>query len=212
MKRSKFVMQTLAAAVLSSGLFAGQAVAADSGWYVGGSLGQSKADVSAGDIKSALEAAGATGVVASVDNTDTAWKIFGGYQLNKNLGFELGYVNLGTLSSSATYATPAGSPVRASGDGDGFEFSVVGTLPLTETIAIFGKVGAFAWNVDATATTSLGSVSVSEDGTDLTYGLGANWQFMKNVSARAEWQRFSDIANGGNAAVDMYSVGAVFRF
>lgn len=211
MKRSKLVMKTLAV-VMCGGLFVGQAVAADNGWYVGGSLGQSKADVSASDVKSALEAAGATGVVASVDNTDTSWKIFGGYQLNKNLGFELGYLNLGTLSSSATYVTPAGSPVRASGDGDGFEFSVVGTLPVTETISIFGKVGVFVWNVDATATTSLRTVSVSDDGTDLTYGLGANWQFMKNVSARAEWQRFNDIANGGNSSVDMYSVGAVFRF
>lgn len=158
MTRSKLVVKSLAILVLASGPIA--AMAADSGWYVGAALGQSKVDVSAGELKSALVAAGATNVVATVDNTDTGGKLFGGYQLNNNIGFEAAYVNLGSISSYATYTTLPGSPRRTSADANGFLFSVVGSLPVSETFAVFGKIGAFVWNVDASAT-SLGPVSAS---------------------------------------------------
>lgn len=109
MFRSKLVVQILAALALIS---SSAAMAADSGWYVGASLGQSNADYSSGDLKSALEAQGATGVVASVDNTDTGWKLFGGYQLNKNIGFEAAYVNLGSLTGSAPILPQRGVPTE----------------------------------------------------------------------------------------------------
>lgn len=212
MTRSKLVVQSLATLVLASSSIA--AMAADTGWYVGASLGQSKVDVSAGELKSELEAAGVTGVIASVDNTDTGWKLFGGYQLNKNIGFEAAYVNLGSLTANATYSTPAGSPVRSSADADGFLLSVVGTLPVSDTVAIFGKVGAFVWNVDATASTTLATVSASGDGTDLGYGLGAKWQINKSIGLRAEWERFQNLSvdGGPERDVDLLSLGATFHF
>ena len=73
MTRSKLVVKSLAVLVLAIAPIS--AMAADSGWYVGASLGQSKVDVSAGELKSALVAAGATNVVATVDNTGTGWKL-----------------------------------------------------------------------------------------------------------------------------------------
>jgi len=213
MLRSKLVVQSLAALVLASSSIA--ATAADSGWYAGVSLGQSKVDADAGQLKSELEALGATSVAASVNNTDTGWKLFGGYQLNKNLGFEAAYVDLGSFNSNATYATLAGSPYQSKTDGKGFLLSVVGTLPVSDTVAIFGKIGAFSWDLDATASTSLASTSLSASGTDLAYGLGANWQINKTIGLRAEWERFQDIGgkNGFNQHdVDLYSIGAVFHF
>ncbi len=213
MFRSKLVVQSLAALVLASGSIA--AMAADSGWYAGASLGQSSTDYEAGTLKSALEAAGATGVVASVDNTDTAWKLFGGYQVNKNFAVEAAYVNLGSLTSNATYATPAGSPYRFNTDGDGYLLSVVGTLPVNETFAVFAKAGVFAWNLEATESTTLASANASADGTDMAYGLGVNWRISKQMGLRAEWDRFQDVGGGNNFNkhdVDLYSLGAVFHF
>ncbi len=64
--------------------------------------------------------------------------------------------------------------------------------------------------------TSWGRInSISASGTDLAYGLGANWQINKTISLRAEWERFQDLGgkNGLNKAdVDLYSLGAVFHF
>jgi OOP family OmpA-OmpF porin len=210
MTRSKLVLQSLATLMLASSSVA--VMAADSGWYIGASLGQSKADYSASDLKSSLEAAGATGVVASVDNTDTGYKLFGGYQLNKNIGFEAAYVNLGSLTANATYATPAGSPVRSNTDIDGYQLSAVGILPLNDAFSVFGKVGAFFSKSDSTATTSLTSVSANADNTDWTYGLGGNWQFNPNIGLRAEWERFQGLGISKSSDADLYSLGVVYRF
>ncbi|MEQ1591200.1 MAG: outer membrane beta-barrel protein [Thiobacillaceae bacterium] len=208
MTRSKLVVQSLATLMLAGSSVA--AMAADSGWYAGVSLGQSKADVSASDLKSTLVAAGYTGVVASVDNTDTGWKLFGGYQLNKNIGFEAAYVNLGSLTVNATYATPAGSPARANIDVDGFQLSAVGTLPLNDAFAVFGKVGAFFSKLDQTGTGAF-AASASTDNTDWTYGLGGNWQFNQNIGLRAEWERFQGLGSA-KKDTDLYSLGVVYHF
>lgn len=212
MTRSKLVVKSLAILVLASGPIA--AMAADSGWYVGAALGQSKLDVSAGELKSDLEAAGATGVAVTVDNTDTGWKLYGGYQLNQNIGFEAAYVNLGSATANATYSTLAGSPVQTNTDADGYLLSVVGSLPLGDKFAVFGKLGAFVWSAEASATTSLGPVSLSGDGTDLAFGLGANWKINKSIGLRAEWERFQNLSvDGSNERdVDLLSLGATYRF
>lgn len=212
MTRTRIAAQTLSALMLASSPIV--AMAADAGFYVGVSLGQSELDSSAGDIKSALEAAGATGVVASVDNTDLGWKLFGGYQLNQYFGVEVSYVNMGEFTTDATYSTPVGSPVHGSAEGDGGLFSVVGTLPLGEAFAVFGKVGAFVWDVDATASNSFGTLDDNYNGTTLAYGIGANWQFTKSVGIRGELERFKDIGpdEGEDTDVDLYSLGAVFQF
>lgn len=211
MTRTGIAAQTLAALMLACSPLA--AMAADAGFYVGLSLGQAELDSGAGDIKSALEAAGATGVVASVDNTDLGWKLFGGYQLNKYFGVEVAYVDMGEFTTDATYTTPLGSPVHGSAEGDGGLFSVVGTLPVGETFAVFGKMGAFVWDVDATASNSFGMLEDNYNGTTLAYGLGANWQLSRNISLRGELERLKDIGpDDGEADVDLYSLGAAYHF
>lgn len=213
MLRTKLIVSSLATLLLAGSSVV--AMAADSGWYAGVSLGQSKVDSDASQLKSDLEALGATGVAASVDDSDTGWKLFGGYQVNKNFAVEAAYVNLGSFTSNATYATLAGSPYRSKTDGDGYLLSVVGTLPVNETFAVFAKAGVFAWNLEATASTTLASANTSADGTDMAYGLGVNWRISKQMGLRAEWDRFQDVGGGNNFNkhdVDLYSLGAVFHF
>jgi OOP family OmpA-OmpF porin len=68
----------------SAMIFAGSAFAqagSEAGWYVGASLGQSQVDV---------DCSGTT----TCDDKDSAWKIFGGYQFNRNFSVELGYTDL----------------------------------------------------------------------------------------------------------------------
>src|SRR3954471_8968815 len=59
----------------------------ESGWLVGGSIGQSKNNLSC--------PAG-----SSCDDSDTAFRVFGGYNFNKNFGAELGYADLGKFTAS----------------------------------------------------------------------------------------------------------------
>ena len=84
------------AVIASSG-----ALAQDSGWYIGGNVGQSLSRIDNDQIMSAIG-------VSSIanDDSDTGYKIYGGYQLNRNFAVESGYFDLGKFCISSL---PAGT-------------------------------------------------------------------------------------------------------
>jgi len=169
----------------------------ESGWLVGGSLGQSKA-------KDACS--GVTGAGVSCDDSDTAFRIFGGYQINKNFGVELGYATLGEATASA-----AGS--SASIESTAWDLMAVGTLPLGNNFSLYGKIGMYKSNTDF-STNIPGFSGVSESNTDLTYAIGGQYDFNKNLGIRAEWQQYKGVGGGtiGEADIDVMSIGVVYRF
>jgi OmpA-OmpF porin, OOP family len=167
------------------------------GFYAGGSIGQSDVDeeVAAGLIDS-----------GSVDGKDTAFKIFGGYQFTPNLAAEAAYVDLGETTYSGTFggAPVTGGKVEISG----FNISAVGILPINEKFSAFGKIGIFIWEADASDTTGGAAFSASDDGSDLSFGLGASYAITPTLSLRAEWERF----DSADADADLLSIGVAFRF
>src|SRR5256885_17262477 len=79
----------IAITALSAAAFAAPAMAqmrapSLSSAYIGGSLGQSKFKVDCGGC----------------DTKDTAFRLFGGYQFNRNIAAELGYTDLGKLGGT----------------------------------------------------------------------------------------------------------------
>src|SRR3954465_7472217 len=75
-------------------------------WYIGGGVGQSRADTpGTGPI---VRGTPVTSVAVSSDDTGTAGKAFLGYQFNKYLAAEGGYFRLGDFSFTGT-TTPAGT-------------------------------------------------------------------------------------------------------
>ncbi len=185
----QFILIVLLAAL---SLGSAPAISQDAGGYVGFNFGQSKA-------KDFCE--GAT----TCDDKDTALSIFAGYQINKNLGVEFGYTDLGEASASGPVF---GIPVTATGEVSGFEFSAVGTIPLNQQFSLYGKLGFFMWDADLKGTVGGIPVSVSDDGTDLTFAFGARYSFTKNVSAQLQWQRY-EIDDGD---IDVIGLGLLFRF
>ena len=170
-------------------------VAQDSGFYAGGHIGQSKAK----DACDGLAGAGVT-----CDDKDTAWKILGGYQLNRMLGIELGYTDLGEVSARG----PGGT---ANVESTALELVGVAGFPIGERFSLYGKAGVYRGETDASGT-AIGSAS--ETNNDLTFGFGARFDLSRNVALRAEWQRYADMGGGaiGEADVDVLSIGALFRF
>ena len=94
--------------------------------YLGGSIGQSKA-------KDACEGA------SNCDDKDTAWRLFGGYQFNRWFALEGGYIDLGEIEPNR-----AGASLEA----DTFYVAAVGTIPVNDAFAVYGKVGVHRWNAD----------------------------------------------------------------
>lgn len=172
-----------AAALLVAGLVPTAALAQSSmmrssqelGFYAGGGFGQAKAD----DFCSEARAVGFT----SCDDKDRTWKIFGGYRFHPNVAVEAGYADLGKFKAGIGGATVS-AKVKA------FELLAVPIYPFGNGFSVYGKLGLARWDVDASAT---GGFTASDEGTDFTFGIGAQYDFTPNLGARVEWQRYTDI-------------------
>jgi OOP family OmpA-OmpF porin len=171
---------------MSQGALA-QSKGQDSGWYVGGSIGQSEADSSC--------PAGFT-----CDFKDTDWKIFGGYRINRNFAAEAFYADHGEIKVSRGGAS-------ATGKSSTFGAAALGILPLGGgQFELFGKLGIGSTSVDATASAGGFSTGASDSGSDLLYGVGAMFNFSRNLGVRAEYERYND------SEINVLSVGIQYRF
>ena len=65
-------------------------VASDAGWYGGINLGQSRAKIDDVRITSGLLGSGFITTSIADDERDSGYKIFGGYQINRNFALEGG--------------------------------------------------------------------------------------------------------------------------
>jgi len=164
----------------------------DLGFYAGASIGQSTADCPGN---------------GSCDDKDTAYRIFGGYKFHPNIAVEGGYSPLGETSSSF----PGGS-LKA--EANAWDLVGLGIWPLGNNFSVFGKLGFYNAELKLS-----GIASGKKTTTDLTYGIGGQYDFNRNLGLRLEWQRYSgvkapDVAgtSGGDTDIDVLAVGALWKF
>ena len=115
---------------------------------------------------------------------DIGFKLLGGYRFHRNVAAEVGY---GMLYDKG------GAKVTA------LEVVALGMFPINDQFSIIGKLG-FA-NVDVEV------AGASDDKTELTWGLGVQYDFNRNLGVRALWQRYET-----DNAVDYLAVGVTWRF
>jgi len=133
--------------------------------------------------------------IASCDDKDSTWGLFAGYQINRTFAAELGYHDLGAASApGATF------------DATAWELVGVAAWPLGAQFSVYGKLGAFYGEAK--------SGGDKENTTDLTYGLGVQYDLNRNLGLRAEWQRYPNL--GGDSLVetdvDALRLAALWRF
>jgi OOP family OmpA-OmpF porin len=171
---------------LLSGIFVGlaltslPALAADNGIYLGASVGQSGLQVD--DF--------------NYDADATGYKLIAGWRFIDWLAVEANYLDFGSGDD-----TVFGDKIET--EADGISLSAVGFLPVGP-VDLFARVGAVDWSADIS---SPGLGSGSDDGTDLTYGVGAQFRVW-SLSIRAEYEMF-DVSD---ADLDMISVGVTWTF
>ena len=170
------------------GLVAGPALAADNGVYLGASVGQSgvtfEETVAGEDFE--------------FDTDSTGYKAILGWRFLDWLAVEANYVDLGSGDDNV-----AGTRIET--DVNGVSLAAVGFLPLGP-VDLFARVGVIDWKADVTAS-DLG-FDVSDDGTDLAYGVGAQFRVW-SLGLRAEYERY-DISEADT--VDMVSLGVTWTF
>ncbi len=148
--------------------------------YIGGSFGQSDFNVTGYD-------------------TSTAYKVYGGTR-STNFGVEAAYHNVGKFITQSIIG-------EASFNVTGFELSGVGYLPLNDKFELFGKVGAFSWE-NKLNIKSMNFIA-KDSGTEITYGLGAQYKVMPTLSLRAEYQKFVNVSV---TDISTISLGAAYTF
>ena len=169
----------------------------DTGWYLGASVGQSKARH--------VNCAG----FDSCDSKAAAFGILGGYQINRNFAAELGYHDFGRVTFSAPGVS---GNIKASAA----ELVGLGAYPFANRFSVYGKLGAYRAEAKLSASLAgLGSGSLKDRTTDLTFGFGARYDVTRETGVRAEWQRYKNVGGddtGGKYDIDVISIGLIWRF
>ncbi len=147
------------------------------GYYLGGTIGQS-------------EASNFCNNASNCEDSDTAWKIFGGYKLLDKVSVEGAYLNLGDIRKNGENS-----------DVVGFGGYGVGTLPVTEKFDAFAKLGGVYWKSDNT--------DGDESGFSLSYGLGAKMTLNETTKIRAEWEKIENVetSDDDKADINVLSIG-----
>jgi outer membrane immunogenic protein len=163
---------------------------ADSGFYVGASIGRSTLDADISD-------AGAGSL--DFDDGDSAWKGFVGFNIDAfviDLAIEGGYVDFGQPAEQI-----AGNDVEFDLTGwDVFGLAGVELGP----IGVFAKAGFIDWSADASLN---GARVASDSGTDPAYGIGVRFSLF-SAEVRGEYEYF-DV---DDVDASLMSVGIVWTF
>jgi OOP family OmpA-OmpF porin len=184
-RRMKPTIVTAAAIVLSSfamGVHAqasGVRLQMDSGFYVGAAVLRS-------ETRDFCDLGGAC------DAKDVGGSLFAGYKFNRNFALEAGYSDFGQAKTSGFIGGVAGS---AKSETQAFELLAVGFLPLTERFAFYAKGGVYRYESDGSATGAVIADS-NDKGTELTFGVGAEYTFVRAFVGRVEWQRYFEAGSG----------------
>jgi len=119
------------------------ALAAQNGFYLGGSLGDSQQDFDASTF--------------NAHSSDTGYKFAVGFRPIDVFAAELSYVGFGRAFSGINYA-----------DTDAIGLFAVGFLPIP-AVDLYGKVGVADWRTDAQSP----FLAFHRTGADVAYGVGA---------------------------------------
>lgn len=164
------------------------AVAADNGFYLGAGVGQA-------GVKLEDEI---LGTQFDYDASSTGYKVIAGWRFFDWLAVEGNYVDLGSGDDEVF-----GEKLET--DVNGVSLSAVGFLPVGP-VDLFLRAGVINWSADLKSPSL--DLDVSDDGTDLTYGAGAQFRVW-SLSLRAEYERF-DISDADT--IDMVSLGVTWTF
>lgn len=161
---------------------------ADSGLFIGGSVGSTTIDDTFDDI--------------DIDTDATAYRLVGGFQFGDLLGIEVGYQDFGDIEETFSVG-PVSSRTRISADG----WTLGGTLglPVSDNFSLIGRAGVFFWDAEV----SVDGFSIDTPGDENPYyGAGARVDVSSNLSVIGDWTRFEL----DDVDTDVISIGFQYRF
>lgn len=159
--------------------------ATENPWYAGARVGGTSYSGLSIDSRS-----------SDVDKEDWGGGVFLGYNIVPWFAVEGGYTYLGEMDFEAD---------DASIEQQGIDLVGKFTWNVTNSIDLFAKAGGFYYFTDGS-----GPIDASDDGIIGTAGVGAEYFFNKNLSARLEYQYYNDVElkdSGIDASWDTHFYG-----
>lgn len=189
---------TALALFTAAACFGASAQAADvTGWFVNGGVGSAHYKASFEGTNLGKE-------------SDTGFQINGGWR-SQFIGFEGGYVDLGSISGND------GAGTSASVSGKGLTLGLNGHFNPTEKWYISARAGFFRWTMDARADLADGNggvehLSGSEHGLNGYAGVGTGFDINRHWSVGANFDYYKINKHHLNIDTKLYSVTAEYRF
>ncbi|APW44115.1 outer membrane beta-barrel protein [Rhodoferax saidenbachensis] len=154
------------------------------------------------DNDAALVRAGASNVQSNMGSNGSGYKFLLGYQFTPNFAVEGGYLDLGSMSYSATHAT---GTLNTDIKTIGYTVAAVGIAPVNNDLSFFGKAGLTMANVKGTGSGGGITVSTNEDKSSLSYGVGLTYQFNDKLGLRTELERVA-------TDINLFSLGLQIKY
>jgi opacity protein-like surface antigen len=119
-----------------------------------------------------------------------------GFPINDHLTIEGSYQDFGEIKTryTATSTSNSGLPdvhINATADFDTTAVAIgaKGILPISDSISLIGRLGLSRWEIDVTQTIegTSGIASSSDDGTDIYYGVGAEFNINTTMFVGLEY-------------------------
>lgn len=123
--------------------------------------------------------------VDSIDfeGSDVAVRQFIGLNYGDYVGFEIGYLDFGTVNDQILLPQETGG-INDSIKSWGYEVAVIGRYPLNQELDAFGKVGMLRWDSEETRETF--PLPTKLDGDDLVWGIGFDFRGSGRFHARVQ--------------------------
>ncbi len=157
---------------------------------------------------------------AKVDDSDKAWKIYGGYKLNEFFSAELFYADLGRMLSISgktgdVYVIQGDKYVINNSQGEAFSMdgktigvAAIGSYPIHKYFKPFLKLGFHNYEIKGKTNDPNLKVKSSEKGTDLVFGIGFETSITNNLSFRAELEGL----DANDYDTDLLTFGFNYKF
>jgi len=181
-----------------------------SGIYLGGSIGYSQYKDTCKNL------------FIPCEDHDTAWRLFAGYQFNRNWAAELGGGEFGEAEGSGPI--PSGGIGAFKQRSYGVDLSGIGSIYITQRLSAFGRLGIYMGRTTRDIEFSDFPASNAHDAktnSGFTFGAGLGYN-LGPLGVRAEWQRYDNIGTNQNSGIqgggsgtdeiDIFSLSLLFRF
>ena len=123
------------------------------------------------------------------------------FPLGENFAIDVSYQNFG--ETTTTFVDGFNDTVTDISKVKGFSAGAKGILPLGDSFSLVGRLGLMRWSHDLARTdTGAPSSTIDATGTDLYYGVGAEYSITENFSVGLEYSTFGFDYSTGNTNFD----------